>query len=70
MAFIGRGYRVVHDGPFVFTDGEVAEVRWVTRAELDHLLATESFVPDNVALMLPLLFPDAGPTPTLAVPGD
>ena len=29
-----RGYRVVHDGPFTFADGEVAESRWVTFDEL------------------------------------
>lgn len=55
VSVIGRGYLVVHDGPFHFTDGEIAEVRWVDREELDDLLATESFVPDNVALLLPLL---------------
>ncbi len=55
VSMIGRGYLVVHDGPFRFTDGEIAEVRWVDRDELNELLATESFVPDNVALLLPLL---------------
>jgi isopentenyldiphosphate isomerase len=55
VALIGRGYRCVHDGPFTFTDGEIAEVRWVDRAALDALMAAESFVPDNVALLLPLL---------------
>lgn len=58
VALIGRGYRCVHDGPFRFTDGEIAEVRWVNRAELDALMATEPFVPDNLALMLPLLHLD------------
>ncbi len=46
---------MVHDGPFAFTDGEIAEVRWVTRAELGALMTRERFVPDNVALLLPLL---------------
>ena len=55
VAMIGRGFLVVHDGPFEFTDGEIAEVRWVDRDELAALLATESFVPDNLALLLPLL---------------
>lgn len=55
VAMIGRGYLVVHDGPFAFTDGEIAEVRWVDRAELAELLRHERFVPDNVALLLPLL---------------
>jgi isopentenyldiphosphate isomerase len=58
VALIGRGYRCVHDGPFSFTDGEIAEVRWVNRAELARLMADEPFVPDNVALMLPLLHLD------------
>lgn len=55
VALIGRGYLAVHDGPFTFTDGEIAEVRWVTRAELTELMASEPFVPDNLALLLPLL---------------
>lgn len=55
VSMIGRGFLVVHDGPFHFTDGEIAEVRWVDRDELDELLATESFVPDNLTLLLPLL---------------
>ena len=55
VSMIGRGYLVVHDGPFHFTDGEIAEVRWVDRHELDALLASESFVPDNLSLLLPML---------------
>ena len=58
VVFIGRGYRCVHDGPFRFTDGEIAEVRWVNRAQLAQLMAAEPFVPDNIALMLPLLHLD------------
>ena len=38
---VGRCYRVVHDGPISFPDGEVAEARWVDAAGLDALLATE-----------------------------
>jgi len=55
VALIGRSYLTVHDGPFTFADGEIAEVRWVARAELTALMATERFVPDNLALLLPLL---------------
>ena len=55
VALIGRGYLVVHDGPFDLTDGEIAEVRWVTPDELETLVGAEPFVPDNVALLLPLL---------------
>ena len=52
---IAHGYVTVHDGPFTFTDGEIEEVRWVTRAELDVLMSEQAFVPDSVALLLPLL---------------
>ena len=52
VALIGRGYTVVCDGPFVFTDGEIAEVRWVDRDDLETMLASERFVPDNLALLL------------------
>jgi isopentenyldiphosphate isomerase len=55
VALIGRGYRCTHDGPFTFTDGEIAEVRWVDRAALEQLMAVERFVPDNIALLLSLL---------------
>ena len=55
VALLGRCYRVVHPGPFTFADGEVVEARWVDAAELAHLLATERFLPDSLALLLPLL---------------
>ena len=57
VALIGRGYLAVHDGPFTFTDGEIAEVRWVTADQLDELMTAERFVPDNVELLWPLLLP-------------
>jgi isopentenyldiphosphate isomerase len=52
---IGHGYATVHDGPFTFTDGEIDEVRWVSRAELEAMRAEHPFVPDNLALLLPRL---------------
>ena len=55
VALLGRCYRVVHPGPFTFADGEVVEARWVDRVELADLLATERFLPDSLALLLPLL---------------
>jgi len=55
VAEMCRGYRVVHDGPFEFSDGEVSEVRWVTFAELDAMRVMHSFLPDSIALLLPLL---------------
>lgn len=55
---IAACYRVTHDGPIRFVDGEVAEAIWVDRDGAAALLATESFVPDSVALLpLDRLFP-------------
>jgi 8-oxo-dGTP pyrophosphatase MutT (NUDIX family) len=55
VAEMCRGYRVVHDGPFAFNDGEVSEVRWVTFAELEAMRTTHRFLPDSITLLLPLL---------------
>ncbi len=52
---LGRCYRVTHPGPFEFADGEVVEARWLTPRALDSLRSTESFVPDSLDVMLPLL---------------
>ena len=57
VAEMCRGYRVVHDGPFAFNDGEVSEVRWVTFAELEAMRTTHRFLPDSITLLLPLLRP-------------
>ncbi len=57
LAAMCKGYRIVHDGPFTFADGEVAETRWVTFDELDTMRATHRFLPDSIALLLPLLRP-------------
>lgn len=48
-------YRVVSDGPFEFVDGEVAEIRFVTRGELEALMATEPFAPACAAMILPMI---------------
>ena len=58
---VARCYRVVHDGPVRFADGEIVEARWVDRAGLDALLAAAPFVPDSLALLPPEIrfpFPD------------
>jgi isopentenyldiphosphate isomerase len=55
VRLVARVYRVVHDGPFTFADGEVLEARFVTRVELDELVASRPFLPDSLALVLPLL---------------
>ena len=48
-------YATVHDGPYVFADGEVAEVRLVTPVELHDLMATERFLPSCRGMVLPLV---------------
>lgn len=55
VAEVCRGFRVVHDGPFTFDDGEIVEVRWVTFAELESMRDVEEFLPDSLTLLLPLL---------------
>ena len=57
VAEIGRCYLVVHDGPFTFDDGEVAEARWISLAELETMRADHDFVPDSLTMLLPLLTP-------------
>lgn len=52
---MGRCYRVVHDGPYTFADGEVVEACLVDRAQLHEMLAGTDFLPDSVALLSPLL---------------
>ncbi len=51
----GRVYRVRHDGPFSFDDGEVLQTEWVTVAELLRLLDERAFVPDAPQVFLPHL---------------
>ena len=48
---VARCYRVVHDGPVRFVDGEVCEVRWLDRTSFEALVATEPFVPDSLVLL-------------------
>lgn len=47
---LARCYVLAHDGPFRFADGEVVQAVWVGRDELAARLASDSFVPDSVAL--------------------
>lgn len=55
VALVGRCYRVVADGPFTFSDGEVIQAQWVSLDDLAALIAERSFLPDSVALLLPFL---------------
>ena len=63
VAELAQAYRVVHDGPFRFADGEVAEARWVTSVELADLRGSATFVPDSIALLLPIVLPLLGDAP-------
>ena len=59
---VGRVYLATHDGPFRFRDGEVVEACFVTTAELRERLGRDRYVPDSVALVVPVLasvVPDA-----------
>ncbi len=55
VSLMGRCYLVTTPGPFVFRDGEVSEAWWMTRVEFDRLRSGERFLPDSLALLLPLL---------------
>jgi 8-oxo-dGTP pyrophosphatase MutT (NUDIX family) len=57
LAALCRGFIVIHDGPFTFADGEVEEIRWVTFDELDSMRTTHRFLPDSIAMLLPLIRP-------------
>ena len=48
---ICRLYRVVHDGPYRFADGEVAEAHLVTPTELARLSESEPFLPGSLAML-------------------
>jgi isopentenyldiphosphate isomerase len=55
VRLIGRTYRMRHDGPFTFADGEVVEAEFAGLDELAARLAGDRFLPDSVALVGPLL---------------
>ena len=55
VSLIGRCYRVVHAGPFTFADGEVVRADWVELDAMHRLILDRSFLPDSLALLLPLL---------------
>ncbi|HMK09977.1 MAG TPA: NUDIX domain-containing protein [Acidimicrobiales bacterium] len=61
---IVRMYVAHDDGPFTFSDGEVVEAFFVSVEELAERLARDSFVPDSVTLMWPLLSGGADGLPT------
>jgi 8-oxo-dGTP pyrophosphatase MutT (NUDIX family) len=44
-----------HDGPFVFTDGEIEQTQWLTPVELAARLTHDRWCRDSVAVALPML---------------
>jgi len=52
---VSRVYLALSDGPFVFSDGEVAEAHLVTHDELEVLMARKPFLPSCRAMILPLV---------------
>lgn len=48
-------YRILHDGPFAFSDGEVVEARFVAATELAVLMRRERFLPSCAGFVLPLI---------------
>ena len=61
VALVASVYMCRTEGPFTFADGEITEAHWVSPGELSLWLQAKSFLPDSVALVLPLL---AGVTST------
>ena len=55
VSLMARCFVVTSQGPFTFDDGEVVEAWWVHRDGLDDLLRRERFLPDSLALLLPLI---------------
>ena len=55
VSLMARCFVVTSQGPFIFDDGEVVEAWWVHRDGLDDLLRRERFLPDSLALLLPLI---------------
>ena len=55
VALLGRCYVIRHDGPFEFADGEVVEARFVTAVDFEEMRKHLQFLPDSVALLLPLV---------------
>lgn len=55
VALHGRCYRVTSAGPFTFDDGEVVEATWLSLEEVREAIVSDRYLPDSVALLLPLL---------------
>jgi 8-oxo-dGTP pyrophosphatase MutT (NUDIX family) len=47
-------FHIIHDGPFTFADGEVAQALFVTPAQFAELAAAEPFL-ESIAMILPFV---------------
>jgi 8-oxo-dGTP pyrophosphatase MutT (NUDIX family) len=57
VSLLGRCFRVCHPGPFLFSDGEITEAWWSPMEDVEAMIRRESFLPDSLALLWPLLRP-------------
>jgi isopentenyldiphosphate isomerase len=57
VSLVGRCFAVTTTGPFEFADGEVSDAWWVSRDEFEQWRDRERFLPDSIALLLPLVRP-------------
>jgi isopentenyldiphosphate isomerase len=51
----GAVYVARHDGPFTFTDGEVARAEWLAFDRLDAVIGQREWCDDTLSVALPLL---------------
>jgi isopentenyldiphosphate isomerase len=55
VKLVSACFQAVCDGPFAFSDGEITETQWVAPSDLRARLGRDSFLPDSLALVLPLI---------------
>ena len=55
VRLVARVFQCRTDGPFRFADGEITRAHWVSLAEFPEWLGARDFLPDSLALVLPLL---------------
>ena len=55
VKLLARVFECRTDGPFRFADGEITQAHWVSAAEFPNWLGAKNFLPDSLALVLPVL---------------
>ena len=63
VKLVARIFLCRTDGPFRFADGEITQAHWVSPAGFPNWLGAKDFLPDSLALVLPVLrgFSDIAP---------